>query len=118
MGTINDRIERVNRPKETDENEKRGKTGYREIDNMADKLGLLERGEKGLHRELDAIQAEMEGLSSRMKKSAVGCSSALPFYGDADGDRRIISRCCKASSNRLQGSKRPLRPGDLNHQER
>ncbi|ORY28451.1 pectin lyase fold/virulence factor [Naematelia encephala] len=45
-------------------------TGNHQVDRVIDRLDGLEKGEKGLKKELDAIQGEFEALSSRIRKSA------------------------------------------------
>lgn len=47
------------------------KTGIREIDELSQKLDLIESSEKGLVRELDMMNKEMRDMSKRIKKSAV-----------------------------------------------
>ena len=100
MKGINDRIERHNRPRESDDSERpvsspqdgtqgkgRSKTGITEVDALMRKLDILESGEKHLHKEMEVIQREMGELSRKVKKSAV---SLVLCCGAVFGSCRLL----------------------------
>jgi predicted phage-related endonuclease len=77
MNGINDKIERHNHPAESEEDgeaalaAQRGKTGIKEVDVLWKRLESLDSGEKRLQREIEAIEREMNHLTTKYKKSTV-----------------------------------------------
>ena len=101
MNGINHKIERVNRPTEDDENRSlgsKGTTGISQVDQMVEKLDLLEGGDKRLQAELEGVQAEFEAMSGRLKKGIVSrswkgpkCSEdALAYLWDVEAENRPV----------------------------
>lgn len=77
MDGINDRIERGNQPHEEDikrQSNEGTKTGTAQVAAMDRNLQGLEDEDKKLQSELDAVQAEFEAMSERLKKVIVSQS--------------------------------------------